>query len=200
VIHQIEKILEHSVPIARLLGPHGLRGEIKATMLANYPGVFETGKEFFLFHLKKRSHLRCTLDAFHRRGDRMILRFRNYDHIDLAKELEGYEVYLDLCDLPLLKAGEYYFFQLLGASVYDEQGQRLGVVEDVIETGSADVLSIRKPFSGPGDPPKDSELLVPMAKDFLVSMDLEQKRLVIRPPVYMAVKDDETDAGSDEGF
>jgi len=31
-------------------------------------------------------------------------------------------------------------------------------------------------------------------------MDLEQKRLVIRPPVYMAVKDDETDAGSDEGF
>ena len=76
---------------------------------------------------------------------------------------------------------------------------RLGVVEDVIETGNADVLSIRKPFSGLGDPPKDTELLVPMVKDYLVSMDLEQKRIVIRTPVYMASKENETDTDTDEG-
>jgi len=129
----------------------------------------------------------------------MILKFKNYDHIDWAKKLEGYEMYLDLSDLPPLKTGEYYFFQLLGASVYDEDGVRLGEVEDVIETGSADVLSIRRPFSGPGDPPKDSELLVPMVKAYLLSMDLDQKRLVIRTPVYMALKEDEPDTDIEQG-
>lgn len=199
MIRQIEKILEHSVPIARLLGPHGLNGEIKAKLLANYPGIFESGKEFFLFHPKKQSNLRCTLDTFRITGERMILKFRNYDHIDWARKLEGFEMYLDLSDLPPLKEGEYYFFQLLGASVFNEQGDRLGVVEDVIETGNADVLSIRKPFSGLGDPPKDTELLVPMVKDYLVSMDLEQKRIAIRTPVYMASKENETDTDTDEG-
>ena len=199
MIRQIEKILEHSVPIARLLGPHGLNGEIKAKQLANYPWIFESGKEFFLFHPKKQSNLRCTLDTFRITGDRMILKFRNYDHIDWARKLEGYEMYLDLSDLPPLKEGEYYFFQLLGASVFNEQGDRLGVVEDVIETGNADVLSIRKPFSGLGDPPKDTELLVPMVKAYLVSMDLEQKRIGIRTPVYMASKENDTDTDTDEG-
>jgi 16S rRNA processing protein RimM len=190
VIRQIEELLNNSVPVVRLLGPHGLNGEIKGKILANYVDIFVEGKEYFLYHPRKKSNLRVTLEGFRITGTRMNVKFKNYDRIEWAKKLEGYEIYLSLKDLPPLRDGEYYFFQLFGSKVLDNEGIELGTVEDVIETGNADVLSIRKPSFTVGDPAKDSELLVPMIKEYIISMDLTKKVIIINVPKYTGTTDE----------
>lgn len=182
MIRQIEEVLNRSIPIARITSPHGLTGEVKAKMLANYSEVFIKGKEYFFFHPIKKSNLKCTLEDFKFIGERMIIRLKNIDHIEWAKKMEGFEMHLDLEDLPKLKEGEYYFFQVFNSEVYDDLGNFLGIVDDIIETGSADVLSIRKQ--------DHSELLIPVVRDFILTMNLSEKRITVRPPVYWNNEDD----------
>jgi 16S rRNA processing protein RimM len=71
---------------------------------------------------------------------------------------------------------EYFYFQLIGLPVYDEAGDRLGELAEILETGANDVYVIR---GGPG-----GELLLPAIKSVILRIDLEQSRIIARPPAY----------------
>ena len=69
-----------------------------------------------------------------------------------------------------LEEGEYYLYQLIGVQVETEDGEGLGQVVDVIETGANDVYVVRGPRG---------EVLLPAIGDVVLDLDLESKRMVV---------------------
>ena len=74
--------------------------------------------------------------------------------------------------LPQLPEGEYYHFMLVGLDCYDQEGNLLGQVIEVLDRPANDVLVVEAADGGP-------EYLVPMVKSYVVDIDLENRRVVV---------------------
>jgi 16S rRNA processing protein RimM len=99
-----------------------------------------------------------------------------------AEALVGASVLAYREDLEPPAEGEYFQGDLVGLAAVDEQGVELGRVEEIWETGEVPNLVIRKA----GAP--DSELILPFADDFVVSVDLAAGKLLVRTPEFVEDK------------
>jgi 16S rRNA processing protein RimM len=102
-------------------------------------------------------------------NDHYVVKFAGFDSIDKARKISGESIYVEESDLPALKKGEYYFYQIIGSDVYYESGEFVGPVKDIIQTGSNDVLIIG-----------EEEILIPVIKDYIVNMDIKSKKITVR--------------------
>ncbi len=69
---------------------------------------------------------------------------------------------------------EYHVLQLIGCTAYLENGDKYGVVSDVINLPSQDLLSITSP---------NGESLIPFVHQLVPSVDIKAKRIIVIPPV-----------------
>lgn len=79
---------------------------------------------------------------------------------------------MDSSVLPPMEDGAYYHFELEGLEVVTESGDRLGRVDEVLETGANDVLSVRG---------ARGEILIPVIDSVVQEIDREGGRIVITP-------------------
>jgi len=107
--------------------------------------------------------------APHTRGT-MRLILEGITDANLAEPLIGKNVFADESDLPPPEPGKFYYRDVIGCEVFLTDGQRIGVVEDIIATGANDVFVVR------GD---GKEVLVPVIEDVVKEIDVASKRVVI---------------------
>ena len=106
-------------------------------------------------------------------GKRVILTLRPFDNINQVLHLVGREIYADRVALPELPPDEFYWSDLLGLRVVTPDGEELGELVDIIETGSNDVYVVKK---------NGREVLVPALEDVVVSVDLAGGRMTVSLP------------------
>ncbi len=109
-------------------------------------------------------------------GGLALLKVQFIGNPEQANELRGEWIRISGKDVRPLEEGEYFYYQLVGLTAFDEAGNELGSLIDIIETGTNDVFVI-KTLTG-------EEMLVPNHPDFVPSIEPDQGRLVVRPPVY----------------
>jgi 16S rRNA processing protein RimM len=90
-----------------------------------------------------------------------------------ASSLKGEELLVDRDDLDPPDDDEFYVADLVGLIAFDDAGGVLGTVDDTFETAAHEVLVIRR---------KDRDLYVPFTLEHVPELDLESRRVVIRPP------------------
>lgn len=159
--------------VARAVRCRGLKGELVAELLTDFPERFE--KVNTLVGVSpdgQRQELE--LEAYWFQNDRVILKFKDYDTIESAKTLVGFEVGVPESERVELAAGEFYEWQLSGCSVEDTQGQAIGTVRDVMRTGGVELLVV--------DDGSQHEYLIPMAADIILNVDVTGKKILIDPP------------------
>lgn len=92
-----------------------------------------------------------------------------------ASALKGEELLLDRDELDAPEEGEFYVADLVGLTVLNEAGEVIGTVEDTFETAAHEVLVVR-------EEDRDQSIYVPFTLEHVPGLDLEEGRLVIRPP------------------
>jgi 16S rRNA processing protein RimM len=160
------------IVIARAVRTHGLKGEIVAELLTDFPERFEDVDELILVSpTGERSTGR--LKGFRFQKDRVVLKLAGYDDIDRAKELVGYDFALPDSERMPLEEDEFYDWELEGCTV--KVGDRsIGEVQSVIKTGGPEILVIADD-SG-------KEQLVPLAAEIVVKIDKAARVILIDPP------------------
>ena len=108
-----------------------------------------------------------------RQHGRLIVKLRGIDSISQAEELIGAELAISEKDLPKNAAGTFYTFHLKGCEVVAKDGETLGTVTDVLDSGGTPILKVTG---------KGGEILIPFAEDYLRRMDVEQKRIEVDLP------------------
>jgi 16S rRNA processing protein RimM len=163
---------ETRLAIGVIVGTHGLRGEAKLRLSTDDPERLTKVKRIYIGDDETPRRLRGV--RFH--GGLALLQIAGVDNPEAADTLRGETIRISGKDVRPLEAGEFFLYQLVGLAAYDEDGQKLGTLVDIIETGTNDVLVIK---SDAGD-----ELLVPNHPDFVPAIEPEKGRLTVRPPVY----------------
>ena len=150
-----------AVCVGRVVGVHGLKGEIKVEALTDFPDRFEAGASLWLDGAPVRVELsRAQAKLFY-------LKLAGVDDRDAAEALRGHELLvpearsLDEPDL-------YYEHDLIGLRVEDESGAALGRLAEILRTGANDVYVVR------GD---RGELLLPALADVIREVDIGAGRM-----------------------
>ncbi len=102
-------------------------------------------------------------------GQSLLASLQGVSDRDAAEALRGMEIAVARAQLPPPEEGEYYWNQLIGLEVVNLQGQTLGRVEGLLETGAHDVLRIRG----------EREYLVPFVSALVPTVDLAAQRIEV---------------------
>ncbi|MGB1252215.1 MAG: ribosome maturation factor RimM [Candidatus Promineifilaceae bacterium] len=159
--------------IGRIRKPHGVRGELKVSILSELPERFLWLEQV---HYARRaddqnpSILEIETIRFHQED--ALIKFAGYDGRDAAGVLRQHYLLVPIEEAIPLEEGEYYTYQIIGLNVYTESGDHLGVVSDLIETGANDVFVVDG---------KLGELLIPDTKEVVKKIDIEAKQIMISP-------------------
>jgi 16S rRNA processing protein RimM len=161
------------IGIARITKTRGLRGEVRAEMLTDFPERFAEVRGVYL-QLPGGELLTLQLEDYWFHQSRLILKFVGYDTIEQAQQLVGGIVKIGEEDLVELEDDEFFHFQLIGCQVMTMNGALVGHVTKVVETGGAPLLAVK---DGQGH-----ERLIPFAKRICPDVDVNAKRIRIDPP------------------
>ena len=160
------------VVIARAVKARGLKGEIVAELLTDFPERFEDVDELVLVSPQgERSTKR--LEDYWFQNDRVVLKLSGYDDVDAAKELVGFEFAVPESERVPLPADHYYDWELEGCTV-KVGDDSIGQVKSVLRTGGAEILVVTD-NSG-------KERLIPLADSIVVEVDPVRKTIVVDPP------------------
>ena len=159
--------------IARAVRTRGLKGELVADVLTDFPERFEQVSELTGVASNGERKL-LKLESYWFQKDRVVLKFAGYDTIETAEALVGYEFGLPEAERVQLPEGEFYDWELEGCSVVTVAGEKVGTVKQVMRTGGVDLLVVQ------GDKQRNS--LIPMVKSITVEISTNKKSIVIDPP------------------
>jgi 16S rRNA processing protein RimM len=158
--------------VGRVSRPHGVRGELRVEIVTDYPERLSEHTYFYLAPPGSPAVVRRFLvEKVRIREDVALLKLVGCDDRNAADGLRGLLVQIPIEDAVPLEEGEYYLYQLIGVHVETEDGEGLGQVVDVIETGANDVYVVRGPRG---------EVLLPAIEDVVLGLDLESKRMMVR--------------------
>ncbi len=155
--------------VGRVLRPHGIRGEVRAEILTDYP---ERIAELERLYVGETYHPRAVRGLRFHKGA-MLLSLEGCDDRNAAEALRGEYLYVALEDAVPLEEGEYYLHQLEGMEVFTEEGEALGTIVEVLSVPGANDVYVVHGLRG--------EVLIPAIREVVKTLDIESSRMVIRP-------------------
>jgi 16S rRNA processing protein RimM len=152
----------------------GLRGECQVAWFSGECPVKVGGKVMLSKSSDGDECSEFTVAARRRHGRCFIVRFEGVKRREDAGRLTGRHVFVSTELLPRLSKGEYYCYQIIGMDVHTVEGEFLGRVEKIFTVGENDVYEIV------GDKDGEEPLLIPAVRDFIVSINVADKKMVVR--------------------
>jgi len=128
--------------VASVGKPVGLKGWAKVNSFTRPPENLFNFKNFFLEVDGVKENI--NIDEFSKSGKNYILKVESLNSIEEIERLKNKEIFIKSKDLPKLKDNEFYWKDLIGMEVRQIDGTVIGVVVEIIETGSDDVLVVEK--------------------------------------------------------
>lgn len=161
------------VVIGKIVGAHGIKGYVKIHCEAASFLIFAPGRSVLVRDPKGRSRVMEILDSRPQRKMLLLLLKGVFDR-NAAEMLPGSDLLMEKSSLPELEPDTYYWADIAGMSVVSVDGQFVGTVSSLIETGSNDVYVIQTPDAG--------EILIPAIASVVLEIDLNRKIMRVNLP------------------
>jgi len=158
--------------VGRFGRPRGVSGEIHITPATDDPDRFMELSDIVAVGQGKRRQLHFESVAII--GGRPVVKVEGIDSRETAAELTGLSIEIPIEMARPLPEGSYYQFDLVGCEVVGEDGTEYGVIEEILFYPASDLYRIKSDRFG--------EVLFPVVDKFVIEVDIDRRRVVIRPP------------------
>lgn len=153
----------------KIVGTHGVKGMVRVQPWCDSPDFL---KQFKHIYTDSDGVNKWTLTSVNPHGNVVLMAIKGIDSIEKAESLRNKVIYIDRKDAKIPK-DRYFIDDLIGCTVYDADSNAvLGKLTDVSQTGANDVWHITK---------NNNEYLVPSIDEVIVSVNVEDETLIIRP-------------------
>jgi 16S rRNA processing protein RimM len=161
--------------LGEILRPHGVRGEVRMRILTDYPERINQLERVFLGKSPDdTAPTPYSVEHMRMHQDYGLLKFKGVDDRDDADLLRNLFVMIDMANAVPLEEGEFYLFQLIGLTVQTVEGETLGELVDVLETGANDVYIVDSPTYG--------EILIPVTDETVLKTDIDAGIVTVKLP------------------
>lgn len=161
--------MEQFLRVGVFANTHGVHGEIKLFPTTDDVGRFAKGLPLWLETKQGRKEFVVAGVKYFK--NMVILRFEGVTNINEIEPYKGCDVYVDREHAVALADDEYFICDVLGAEVVTEEGEALGTLRDVMQTGANDVYVIALK--------NGKEALFPVIPDCVKDVDVERRRITV---------------------
>lgn len=153
--------------IGFLRRPHGVTGEIIMDLHTDFPERIKDGKKVYA----GEKYESITIDSVRPHGNSLLIRIHGYDTPEAVGRFRNQWVYVQADEVPPLPDGQYYKYELVDLEVVDDEGNKLGTLTEIIETGANDVYIVRNE-SG-------KEILLPAIPSVILEVDMDARLMKV---------------------
>lgn len=157
---------EYSLVIGLITTTFGRKGEVKVRPDTDFPERFDDLKEVYVAGDNIPGRLVRIEKVWHHKGA-VIVKFEGVDDMNAAETYRGAEVRVPETMIAPLGEDEYYIHDLIGMDVVTTEGEDLGKLKEVLRSPANDVYITDR-------------AMIPAVKEFVVSIDLEAKKMVVK--------------------
>jgi 16S rRNA processing protein RimM len=157
------------ITIGRVVKPWGVRGEVKIEPLTDFPDRFRGLTAAWLVSPQGREEQAAIASVQYRNGAPYLL-FAGFDSPEKARMLNGWFVKVPEEQAVPLPEGTWYWFELMGMEVVAENGDVLGTIVDIFETGSNDVYVVKR---------GRNEIYLPATREIVKEVDRTTRRMTV---------------------
>ena len=171
-----------------MLGAWGIKGGIRVQPFSKDPEALFSSRRWFILPPENLlggkagvtrfpSLLRITSSKGH--GESVVATAQELPDRNAAEALQGARILIARSSFPTAGDGEYYWIDLIGLAVVNREGQALGTVTDLIDTGAHSVLRLRRPEAAEGAVGEASERLIPFVAAYVDDVSLAERRITV---------------------
>lgn len=161
--------MEDTLRVGVVTSTHGVRGEVKVFPTTDDPGRFKKLKEVLLDTGKELKPMKIEQVKFFK--NMVILKFQGFDNINDIEIYKGKDLLVTRDNAVKLGPDENFIVDLIGLTVVTDEGEELGTLTDVIQTGANDVYEVTMD--------QGKTLLLPAIKQCILNVDLEEGRVLV---------------------
>ncbi len=160
--------MEDVFQVGVISSTHGIAGEVKVFPTTDDMNRFKKLKEVILDTGKETQLLHIQQVRFFK--NMVIVKFKEFRSINDVERLRGKSLYVTRKNAVKLQKDEYFIADMIGIQVVSDEGEDLGILQDVMQTGANDVYVVEK---------DGEELLIPAIKDCILSVNVEEGKMEV---------------------
>ena len=157
--------------VGKIVNTHSLKGEVKVISSTDFEEQrFEKGTELLITR-GNQVVKEVTVESYRTHKNNLLVKFVGIDSIGEAEKLKNLQIKIDSDNIGELEENEFYFHEIIGCEVFDENGKSLGEISEILTPGANDVWVIKSQ--------NGKEILIPYIEDVVKKIDVENKKIDI---------------------
>ncbi len=155
--------------IGQIVNTFGIKGEVKVKPFTDDIKRFDKLKKINIEQKNNKKEYEIENIKYHK--DMVILKLKGIDQIEQAELLRNSYLKINRNEEEPLEENTYYIVDLLGLSVYTEEGILLGILDDIYNTGSNDIYVVKDELG--------KQTLLPAIQDVIKKIDIENQKIIV---------------------
>ena len=176
-----------AIEVGLVLGAWGIKGGIRVRPFSRDPEALFSSRRWFLRPPDVKLGPRApaawpavlSITGSKAQGDSVVATAQELPDRNAAEALQGARIFIARSSFPTVGDGEYYWIDLIGLAVVNRQGEALGSVVGLIDTGAHSVLQLRRPDAAEGTTGEATERLIPFVAAYIDEVSLAERRITV---------------------
>lgn len=169
IILKEEKIMDNYLRIGVITTTHGIKGEVKVFPTTDDINRFDNLKNVYLDTGK--DYIPLEIEGVKYFKQLVILKFKGFDSINDIEKYRGKDILIPRDQAIPLKEDEYFIYDLIGSEVYTDDGNKLGILTEVLTSSANDVYVVKTE--------ENKEVLLPSIKECILDVDINNKKIKV---------------------
>ena len=161
--------MQKRLEVGQIVNTFGIKGELKVTPFTDDINRFDNLKKVYVKTRKEDKLYKVEGVRYHK--NMVLLKLEGIENPEQAELLKNAYLEIDREDAIPLKEGQYFIVDLIGLDVYTDEGNLLGKVEDIYNTGANDIYVVKDELG--------KQILLPGIKDVIKEVDLDNEKLIV---------------------
>ncbi len=155
--------------IGQIVNTFGIKGMVKVMPFTENIERFSKMKTVYVKNKKENKKYEIEEVKYHK--NMVLIKFKGIENPEQADLLRQSYLLVDRADEEPLEEGTYYIVDMIGLEVYTEEGELLGILEDIFNTGSNDIYVVKNELG--------KQILLPSIPDVIKKIDMPNRKVIV---------------------
>ncbi len=160
---------KEKLEVGQIVNTFGIKGFVKVYPYVDDISRFDNLKKVYIKSKKIDKELPIEEVIYHK--NMVLIKFKGIETVEEAEKLKNAYVEIDRAEAIPLEEGQYFIADLLGLDVYLDTGEKLGVLEDIYNTGSSDIYVVKNELG--------KQFLLPYIDDVIKQIDIDEGKITV---------------------
>ena len=161
--------MQKRLEVGQIVNTFGIKGFVKVKPWVNDIERFDDLEKVYVKIKKETQKLEIEEVKYHK--DMVLIKFKGIETVEQAETLRNCYLEIDREDAVPLEEGTYYIVDLLESEVYTDEGELLGKLEDIYNTGAKDIYVVKNELG--------KTVLLPGIPEVIKEVNLEEKKITV---------------------